>query len=58
MANATESSCLLCPVVDALCAHKDLNCTDKRVVYSNVIRGNLAKLSAKVIVLNSLNMQR
>jgi hypothetical protein len=41
-----------------LCAHKDLNYTDKRVVYSNVIRGNLTKLSAKVVILNSLNKQR
>jgi hypothetical protein len=51
-------SCLLCLVVNALCAHKDLNYTDKRVVYSNVIRGNLTKLSAKVVILNSLNKQR
>jgi hypothetical protein len=58
MANATESSCLLCPVGDAFCAHKGLNCTDKRVVYSYVIRGNSAKSSTKVIVLNSLDKQR
>jgi hypothetical protein len=51
-------SCLLCLVVNTLYAHKDLNCTDKRVVYSNVIRGNLVKSSAKVVVLNSLNKQR
>jgi hypothetical protein len=58
MANATESSCLLCPVGDAFCAHKGLNRTDKRVVYSYVIRGNPAKSSAKVVVLNSLDKQR
>jgi hypothetical protein len=38
--------------------HKYLNYTHKRVVYSKVIRGNLAKSSAKVIVLNSLDQQR
>jgi hypothetical protein len=58
MANATESSCLLCLVVDALCAHEDLDCTDKRVVYSNVIRGNPTKSSAEVVILDSLNEQR
>jgi hypothetical protein len=51
-------SCLLCLVGNAFCAHKGLNCTDKRVVYSYVIRGNPAKSSAKVIVLNSLDKQR
>jgi hypothetical protein len=49
---------LLYLVGNAFCAHKGLNCTDKRVVYSYVIRGNLAKLSAKVVVLNSLDKQR
>jgi hypothetical protein len=58
MANATESSCLLCLVGNAFCAHKGLNRTDKRVVYSCVIRGNLAKSSAKIVVLNSLDKQR
>jgi hypothetical protein len=58
MANATESSCLLRPVGDAFCAHKGLNRTDERVVYSYVIRGNPAKSSAKVVVLNSLDKQR
>jgi hypothetical protein len=53
-----ESLYLLCPVVDALCAHKDLDCTDKRVVYCNVIRGNPTKSSAKVVILNSLYEQR
>jgi hypothetical protein len=50
--------CLLCLVGNAFCAHKGLNCTDERVVYSYVIRGNPAKSSAKVVVLNSLDKQR
>ena len=58
MVNATESSCLLCLVGDAFCTHKGLNRTDKSVVYSYVIRGNLAKLSGKIVVLNSLDKQR
>jgi hypothetical protein len=50
--------CLLCLVGNAFCAHKGLNRTDERIVYSYVIRGNLSKLSAKVVVLNSLDKQR
>jgi hypothetical protein len=58
MANTAESLCLLCPVGNAFCAHKSLDCTDKRVVHSYVIRGNPAKSSTKNVVLNSLDQQR
>lgn len=58
MANATESSCLLSLVGNAFCAHKGLNCTDKRFVHAYVIRGNPTKPSAEVVVLDSLNQQR
>ena len=58
MANATELSCLLSLVGNAFCAHKGLNCTDKRVVHAYIIRGNPTKPSAEVVVLNSLNQQR
>jgi hypothetical protein len=58
IANTIELLCLLCLVGNAFCTHKGLNRTDKRVVYAYVIRGNLAKSSAKVVVLNSLDKQR
>ena len=55
IANTIKLLYLLSLVGNAFCAHKSLNSTDKRVVYSYVIRGNPTKLSAKVVVLNSLN---
>jgi hypothetical protein len=55
VANAAESSCLLSPVFNAFYAYERLNCTDKRIVHSNVVRGYLAKPSTEIVLLNSLN---
>jgi hypothetical protein len=55
VANAAESSRLLSPVSNAFYAHERLNCTDKRIVHSNVVSGYLAKPSTEIILLDSLN---